>query len=187
MYRHSYNLSGLALLLAGAALCSVAPGECQRSARGNRSPFATGNRASTASGFGGASTSSGTAGANCPANTTGSTGTSISQTTVTTNQAAASRAVNSQMQSQFSTQAAGRISAEANADNQILVEWFGNTSSVRSVTLALFDSNGQMLSSRVVTQMPVRAVFSGTAGATHYGAQVVYSNGTKSTRYAPVN
>jgi hypothetical protein len=78
----------------------------------------------------------------------------------------------------------GSVAAQVNAANQLQLQWTGNAQAVRSITFGLFDANGQMLASQVVTSLPVRASFSLTPSASVYGVRVQLMNGTVGTYYS---
>lgn len=82
-------------------------------------------------------------------------------------------------------QTQGGLTAQFTAANELLVQWSGNPGGVRQVTLGLFDANGQMLDSRVLTQAPFMAHFAptSTGTGTHYGAQILYANGKTTAIY----
>ena len=93
----------------------------------------------------------------------------------------------SSQQSQGSSQQQpqGGLTAQFTPSNELLVQWSGNPGGVRQVTLGLFDANGQMLDSRLLTQAPFMAHFAptSTGTGTHYGAQILYANGKTTAIY----
>ena len=78
------------------------------------------------------------------------------------------------------------VTAQYAGSSQLLVQWTGNSSGVRQVTLGVFDAEGNKLASQTLTQMPVGARFPITADIAYYGAQVQYANGKVTTTYQPL-
>jgi len=85
-----------------------------------------------------------------------------------------------------SRQGSGAVFAQRTAANRLQLQWSGDTSNVQRVYLGVLDANGQVLDQRAITQLPVQASLTLTASARYYGVQVVYSNGTSNTMYAPI-
>jgi hypothetical protein len=176
MKHSTSSLRGMTLFTAGAILCLGANvAQCQRAGRAvSRAAF---GRAATSQGSASQATAgqgSGSSGTTCPNGGSSQTGSS------TTTQSSTG-SINT-----TSNQAATGLSASRLASNQLLVQWTGNTSNVKTVYLGVLDANGRVLAQRAVTQLPVQANLTLTASARYYGVQVVYSDGTTNTRYAPI-
>jgi hypothetical protein len=198
MHHNLISTRMLSLLAIGGVCCLLTS-----SAHAQRGGHRGANRASASATTGTATT--GTTGsttrADCPQSgsatgttTTGTTGTTTTGTTTTgttttgTTSAvsAFARSVNSQSAAQTTALASGTVSAQRTSANQLAVQWAGNTSTLKTVYIALLDANRQPLQQKVITQQPVQASLALTPTARYYGVQVVFANGTSNTMIAPI-
>jgi hypothetical protein len=87
---------------------------------------------------------------------------------------------------QTTSLAAGTVTAQRTAANQLAVQWTGNTSNVKAVYVAVLSADRQVLQQQAITQNPVQANLTLASTARYYGVQIVYANGTSSTTVQPI-
>ena len=66
------------------------------------------------------------------------------------------------------------------------VAWSGSTANAQVAYIGVLDANGNVLSQRAVTQLPVQANLATSSTARYVGVRVVYQNGTSTTSYSPL-
>ena len=89
-------------------------------------------------------------------------------------------------QAQSRQQNAGQITAQRTSLYSATVQWTGNSTYVKQVTLEVLDANGKVISQETLSRLPVVANLTVNQSAKTYGAVVYYTNGTKATVFAPV-
>jgi len=100
--------------------------------------------------------------------------------------ASSRRAAGAVQQTATLPQTSSTIKAQRTSSNQLLLQWNGDTSTVRRVSFVVLDEKKQVIEQKVVLQRPVQARFTLTDAARYYGVQVKYLNGATNTVYSPL-
>jgi len=160
---------------ASVGLCCISAG----SAHAQRGGGGVQSRAAASTSQTGSSTGYSMAGGCAKSGSTSSSGTTT--TTGTTTGVTTSSSTSTPL-----AQTAAVLAAQRTAANAAIVQYNGNTSGVQRVYLAVLDSEGNVVSQRMVTPARAYATLTLNSSARYYGAMVVYANGTSRSTYTPV-
>jgi hypothetical protein len=82
-------------------------------------------------------------------------------------------------------QTSSSISTKMSSGN-VTIEWKGEPKAIQSITIALLDKNGGVVSSKLITSLPTRATLKKTPKEVAYKVAVQYINGLNNTVTSPL-